>query len=149
MRKIASIVALLLVLIACGEDFDAGEFDVSGEWAGRATVVTGTDTASYDFALDLEQAEEDVSGSATVSAGGESVEMEVDGEWDFPTVSLTLSAPEYKELRFDGAFDVDTLVFPPDTARVVETMPDSIFGLLAGSGFLGATLRIGRIASPD
>jgi hypothetical protein len=148
MRKYASIAAVLVVLVACGEDFDAGEFDVSGSWTGSAEVVTGTDTARYDFTFDLEQAEEDVSGSATVTAGGESVEMDVDGDWDYPSVNLTLSAPEYKAVLFDAAFDVDTLVFPPDTAQVVETMPDSLFGTLAGSGFLGATLKIGRVTAP-
>jgi len=123
-----------LVALACKEPLDIGSFSVTGAWRGTTYVKVGaTDSIAYIFRLDLEQDQENVSGSGVVSAATDSVRTSVDGTWEFPRVTLRLSAPEYGDIRFDGTF-----------AR--QASRDSLVGPLVGSGFTGTSLTLVRQA---
>jgi len=128
------IVAALAALAAaaCKEPLDIGSFSVTGAWRGTTYVHVGaTDSIAYTFRLDLDQDREHVGGSGVISAGADSVETSVDGTWDYPSVTLRLSSPEYADIRFDGSF-----------ARQVSR--DSLVGPLTGSGFDETRLTLVR-----
>lgn len=132
MNRIAAIAlaAAVLVLGACQEDpLDIGNRSLTGEWRGAAQIVIALDTARYAFVLDLEQDERDVSGTGVVTSGDESLEVDVDGEWQYPDVELRFSAPEYATLVFTGRFGAS---------------PDSVGGTLNGSGFNNTPFFIRR-----
>ncbi len=134
--------ALIAILAACGgEEFDPGQYDVTGRWTG----TTLADTSRYDFDLDLTQNEEEISGSGTVRVRGQSVAVRVDGIFGFPNVDLTLSAPGFVPLTFDAAFRRDTIA-PANgtTAAVVRENRDFITGSLTTSALQGVPLVIVR-----
>jgi hypothetical protein len=134
MRTRAVLAALaVLALLACGDGpLDVGAFSVEGSWTGNARFAVGAgptaDTARYDFVLDLEQTEADISGSGQVVTDAETLEVEVDGVWEYPSVSLVLSAPEFIGVDFDATF----------------ATPDSLKGTLSGSGFNSVALTLIR-----
>jgi len=130
--KKAIIAAALLALAACKEPLDIGSFSVTGAWRGTTYVKVGaTDSIAYTFRLDLEQNRENVSGSGVVSTATDSVETDVDGTWEFPRVTLRLSAPDYADIQFNSAF-----------AR--QASRDSLVGPLVGSGFTNTNLTLVR-----
>ena len=125
--------ASVLLAAACKEPLDVGSFSVTGIWRGtaRQAVGSGTDSASYVFTLDLEQNERSVTGTAVVKAGTDSVTTDVDGVWDYPRVSLRLTAPEFADLQYNSTFT-------PQANR------DTLSGPLVGSGFTNVTLKLVR-----
>ena len=126
------IAALAVALAACKEPLDIGSFSVDGQWLGTTFVPTSpTDSVAYTFRLDLDQDQASVRGDGVISAAADSVEVSAVGTWAFPNVTLRLSAPEYSDLRFNGAF-----------ARQVSR--DSLVGPLVGSGFTGRSLILVR-----
>jgi hypothetical protein len=145
MRSLPLVPALLL-LAACGGDFDAGRFDVTGRWTGTARADTSAAAARYQFELELTQDEENVEGEGRLVVGGRTVPVTVDGEWGpVPSVDLVIRAEGFVPLVFDAQFDVDTIRgTAPDTARVLRNDPDTIFGGLTGSALNGVPLTIGR-----
>ncbi|MFL5385590.1 MAG: hypothetical protein ACJ8GN_23980 [Longimicrobiaceae bacterium] len=121
-----------LVAVACKDALDIGSFSVTGAWRGTTYVkVSATDSIAYTFRLDLEQDRENVSGSGVVSAATDSVRTDVDGTWEFPRVTLRLSAPEYADVQFNSTF-----------ARQVSR--DTLVGPLVGSGFAETSLTLVR-----
>ena len=121
-----------LVVVACKDALDIGSFSVTGAWRGTAYVkVSATDSIAYTFRLDLEQDQENVSGSGVVSAATDSVRTDVDGTWEFPRVTLRLSAPDYADIQFNSTF-----------ARQVSR--DTLVGPLVGSGFNETNLTLVR-----
>ena len=120
-----------LAAAACKGPLDVGSFPVTGAWRGTTYVHVGADSIAYTFALDLEQDQENVTGSGTISSGAQSVETDVDGTWAFPSVTLRLSSPEYADIRFNSTF-----------ARQVSR--DSLVGPLIGSGFTDTNLTLVR-----
>jgi hypothetical protein len=120
--------AALVMTVACKEPLDVGAFSVDGQWKGRLAIPVGTDSARYTFVLDLDQSAEDVSGSATIQSGAETVDADVVGSWDYPTVRLRLTAPGFDVLDYTGTF----------------ATRDTLKGPLVGSGFTSATLSIVR-----
>jgi hypothetical protein len=132
MKKGILAVAALVALAACKDALDIGSFSVTGAWRGTTYVKVGaTDSIAYTFELDLKQDQENVSGDGVVSAGTDSVHTSVDGTWEFPNVTLQLSAPDYADIQFNSAF-----------ARQVSR--DSLVGPLIGSGFTGTNLTLVR-----
>jgi hypothetical protein len=127
----AAVTALLLGAVACKEPLDVGAFSVDGVWTGRASQPVGTDSAVYTFTFDLDQNKRAVIGSAVVHAGTDSVETEVTGTWDYPRVTLRLTAPEFADLQYDAQF-------------TPQANPDTLSGPLVGSGFNSTTLKIVR-----
>ena len=133
-KGIIAAIAAAVGLAACKEPLDIGSFGVDGQWRGTTYVRTSpTDSVAYTFRLDLDQDESTVRGSGVISSTADSVEISAVGTWAFPNVTLQLSAPEYANLRFNGAF-----------ARQVSR--DSIVGPLVGSGFDGRSLTLVRQA---
>lgn len=134
--------ALIALLGACGgEEFDPGRYEVTGRWTGTALA----DTARYEFDLELKQNEEEISGSGTVRAGGESVAVRVDGVFGFPNVDLTLSAPGFVPLTFDAAFRRDTIApASGGTPAVLRENRNFIEGSLTTSALQGVPLLIVR-----
>jgi len=121
--------AALLLAAACKEPLDVGAFSVSGQWKGRLAIhTTGVDSARYNFVLDLDQAERDVSGTATIQSGAQTVDADVAGDWTYPTVRLRLTAPGYDLLDYTGTF----------------ATRDTLRGPITGSGFTNANLVIVR-----
>jgi hypothetical protein len=103
----------------------------------------------YTIALSLTQDETDIGGTGELRAASQTVPLEVDGDWDFPSVTFTLRGPGIVPIQFTGAWDRDTLApVPPETAGRVVTASDSIVGTLSGSGITSATLAIARQAEP-
>src|SRR4051794_16058596 len=105
MKKQGIVIAALAALAAaaCKGPLDVGSFPVTGAWRGTTYVkLSATDSIAYTFRLDLEQDQENVSGSGVISAAADSVETSVDGEWSYPNVTLRLSSPEYAEIRFNS-----------------------------------------------
>lgn len=132
MRKGILAAAALVALAACKDALDIGSFSVAGAWRGTTYVKVGaTDSIAYTFRLDLRQDQENVSGDGVVSAGTDSVRTSVDGTWEFPNVTLRLSAADYADIRFNGTF-----------ARQVSR--DSLVGPLIGSGFTNTNLTLVR-----
>lgn len=129
--------AAAALLAACGgSDLDIGVFSVDGTWAGTTRLpVPATedpaDSAEYDFVLQLDQSERDVSGSGEVQAGAQSLDVDVRGRWDYPRVDLVFTAPEFASVVFQSNFGATR---------------DSLKGTLTGSGFSGATLNLIRQA---
>ena len=142
MRYPLASAALFALLAACGgEGFDAGEYDVTGRWTGTALA----DTARYDFDLELTQEEEDISGSGQVRVRGQSIPVTVRGDFGFPNVDLTLSAPGFVPLAFDAVFRPDTVSRPPQSPTVViDENRNFITGTLASSSLNGVRLTIER-----
>ena len=134
--------ALITLLAACGgEEFDAGRYDVTGRWTG----TTLADTSRYEFDLDLTQNEEEISGTGTVRAGGQSVAVRVDGIFGFPNVDLRLSAPGFVPLTFDAAFRRDTIApAVGSTPAVLRENRHVITGSLTTSALVGVPLVIVR-----
>jgi hypothetical protein len=130
---LAALAGLALALAACKDALDIGNFGVTGAWRGTTYVPVGTDSVAYTFRLDLKQDQAAVTGGGVISAAADSVETSVRGTWAYPAVTLLLSAPDYADIRFDGAF-----------ARQVSR--DSLVGPLTGSGFTGRTLTLVRQA---
>ena len=129
--------AALLAVAACGGDvLDVGSFAVDGRWEGTVkravTTSAGTDTARYTFVLDLEQSGRNVSGSGVVQTPAETLQVDVEGRWDYPSVDLRLSADEFAPVFFDGSF----------------ATPDSLKGPLTGSGLDGLSLNLLRDRTP-
>lgn len=122
---------VLLGATACKEPLDVGSFSVDGEWTGRASQPVGTDSAVYTFTFDLNQNKRSVTGSAVVRAGTDSVLTDVTGTWDYPRVTLRLTAPEFADLHYNAQFT-------PQANR------DTLSGPLLGSGFNNTTLKIVR-----
>lgn len=153
MRTALRFTAVLLLLAACGEGpLQPGRFAMDGRWLGRGFP--------YELALDLSQdADNRVRGSGEIRGLRErltldtvalepltvdtmrdtlytdTVRFSVDGRWDFPSFTLGFSAD-----GFAGAAYAATYVRMGDT-----TLADSLTGSLAGSGFEGATVPIGRV----
>jgi hypothetical protein len=128
----AAAVAALLAVFACRQPLDIGSFSVSGIWKGVAKrQVSPTDSAVYTFTMTLKQSKRAISGTAVVRAGTDSVTTSVDGIWDYPRVSLRLTAPDFAPLQF-------TSQFTPEANR------DTLSGPLVGSGLTGATLKLVR-----
>ena len=128
------IAALAVALAACKEPLDIGSFSVDGQWRGTTFVpISPTDSVAYTFRLDLDQDEASVRGSGVISTTLDSVEVAAAGTWACPSVTLRLSAPEYSDIRFNGAF-----------ARQVSR--DSLVGPRIGSGFTGRSLTLVRQA---
>ena len=126
----AALAAAVFFLAACQEDpLDIGNRSLTGAWRGDAEIAIALDTARYAFVLDLEQDERDVSGTAEVTSGSETLTLEVDGEWVYPDVELRFSAPQYATLVFTGRFGAS---------------PDSVGGTLTGSGFNSTPFFIRR-----
>ena|SRR6202008_1846067 len=138
MRTRAVLAALaVLALLACGDGpLDVGAFSVEGSWAGNAKFAVGSgptaDTARYFISLELEQNETDISGSGQVVTDAETLEVEVDGLWEYPSVSMVLDAPEFIGVSFDATF----------------ATPDSLKGTLNGSGFNSVALTLIRQPQP-
>lgn len=120
---IAAVVTV--VAVACSDPLDIGSFSVSGQWKGTAAQPVGTDSARYTFVLDLEQNEADVTGSATIQSGATTVDADVEGVWDYPNVTLRLTAEGYGPLDYAAQF--------PNARR------DTLRGPLTGSGFADNT----------
>jgi len=127
----AAATMVLLGAMACKEPLDVGSFSVEGEWTGRASQPVGTDSAVYTFTFDLDQKERAVTGSAVVRSGADSVLTEVTGTWDYPRVTLRLTAPDFADLHYNAQFT-------PQANR------DTLSGPLLGSGFNNTTLKIVR-----
>jgi hypothetical protein len=136
MRKtllLAGIFAALAAAACGGEQLDVGSFDVDGRWAGTARLpVTATenpaDSARYNFVLNLEQSERDISGDGTISTEAESLDIDVRGRWDYPNVDMIFTAPEFASVAFDAAF----------------ATRDTLRGTITGSGFAATPLVIIR-----
>jgi len=123
--------AMALVALACRQPLDVGNFSAAGQWKGTAAQpVAGTDSARYTFVFDLEQNESDVSGTATIQSGTETIEAEVDGHWDFPAVTMRLTAPGFAPLDYAAAYP--------------NSRSDTLRGPISGSGFASTTLTIVR-----
>ncbi|HSU17856.1 hypothetical protein [Longimicrobium sp.] len=127
----AAALAVLLTTLACREPLDIGGFSVSGQWAGTAKQLVGADSVAYSVVMDLDQNRRAVTGTATVRAGTDSVRTDVTGTWDYPRVSLRLSAPEFADLQYNAQF-------------TPQENPDTLAGPLIGSGFTNATLKLVR-----
>ena len=129
-----AVFAAALAAAACGDDpLDVGTFSVDGTWAGSAKfAVSGTgppaDTARYTIVLDLDQAERDVSGEGEVRTAADTLAIDVDGRWDYPSVDLRFDAPEFSAVVFDAQF----------------ATRDSLKGTLNGSGFNNVQLTLIR-----
>lgn len=132
--------ALLLLLAACGgEDFDAGRYDVTGRWTGTALAD------SLRLELELRQEAEEIRGSGTLRAGGETVAVQVAGEFAFPGVDLVLSAPGFVPVVFDAGFASDTVTPAQGTTpAVLRESRSRIAGTLQGSRLQGVSLTIVR-----
>jgi hypothetical protein len=142
MRYSLASAALILLLAACGgDDFDAGQYDVTGRWTGTALA----DTSRYELDLDLRQEAEDISGSGTLRAGGETVGVRVTGEFAFPSVDLVISASGFVPAVFDAAFEVDTIRRAEGTTpAVTRESPFRIGGTLRESELRSLPLTIVR-----
>jgi hypothetical protein len=142
MRYPVASAGLLLLLAACGgEDFDAGQYDVTGRWTGSAVA----DSTRYELDLDLRQEAEDIRGTGTLRAGGETVAVRVKGDFAFPSVDLVLSAPGFVPAVFDAAFAIDTIrAAEGATPAVTRESRGRITGTLRESELRGTPLTIVR-----
>jgi hypothetical protein len=122
--------AVALVVLACRQPLDVGNFSAAGQWKGTAAQPVGTDSARYTFAFDLQQSESTVTGTATIQSGTQTVEADVNGHWAFPAVTLHLTAPGFAPLDYAAAFP--------------NARSDTLRGPIAGSGFASTTLTIVR-----
>jgi hypothetical protein len=121
--------AAVLLVLGCKEPLDVGSYSVSGTWKGTARLPVGPgDTARYTFTFDLTQNQRAVKGTAVVKSGTDSVSTKVSGIWDYPKVTLRLTAPDYATLVYASQF----------------VTRDSLSGPLTGSGLGGVTLAIVR-----
>ena len=128
----ALVAAAALLAMACKDALDIGSFSVTGTWAGTAKKqVSGTDSATYTFQMELKQDQRSIDGTAVVTVGTESVTTDVDGVWNYPQVSLQFKADEFATLQFNGTFT-------PEANR------DTLAGPLVGSGLDGVTLKLVR-----
>lgn len=117
--------AAVVAAVGCSEPLDVGSFSVEGQWKGTVAQAAGTDSARYSFTFDLDQSESDVSGTATIQSGTQTVEADVNGTWEYPAVTLRLTADGYAPLDYAAQF--------PNTHR------DTLAGPLTGSGFAAST----------
>ncbi len=122
--------AAVVATMACRQPLDVGNFSVTGQWKGTAAQPVGTDSARYTFVFDLEQNESDVSGTATIASGADTVEADVAGHWTFPAVTLRLTAPGFAPLDYAAAFP--------------NSRSDTLRGPIVGSGFASTNLTIVR-----
>jgi hypothetical protein len=122
-------VAAAIGAAACKQPLDIGNFSAAGKWVGSFKRPTaGTDSVQYTFRFDLGQHQRDVTGTAVVRAGTDSLETNVTGRWNYPAVTLRLSAPEYASLTFAASF----------------VTSDTLRGPITGSGFSSTQLTIVR-----
>lgn len=117
--------AAVMMAVGCSEPLDVGNFSVAGQWKGYAAQPVGTDSARYNFTFDLDQNESNVSGTATIQSGTETVEADVNGTWAYPAVTLRLTADGYAPLDYAAQF--------PNARR------DTLRGPITGSGFATST----------
>jgi len=131
MRARTAALLLLPLLAACGDDIiRPGDYTLQGTWAGTAGQGEAAGDG-YGFTFVLEQsARNDVTGTATVVVPGSTLELDVSGDWEYPTFELVLSAHDYQDLVYRGNFEA----------------ADSIDGTLTGSGFSSEPLTILRTA---
>jgi hypothetical protein len=122
--------AATVVAVACSDPLDIGNFSAAGQWKGTAAQPVGTDSARYTFVFDLEQNEADVTGTATIQSGAQTVQAEVNGVWDYPNVTMRLTAEGYAPLDY--------------AAQYSNARRDTLRGPLSGSGFTTTTLVIVR-----
>lgn len=123
--------AAVVLAVGCSEPLDVGNFSVQGQWKGHVARPVGTDSARYNFTFDLDQNESDVSGTATIQSGAQTVEADVNGKWAYPNVTLRLTADGYAPLDYAAQF--------PNARR------DTLRGPITGSGFAeNTTLTIVR-----
>lgn len=121
--------AAVLLVLGCKQPLDLGAYSVAGTWIGTARLPVGpADTARYTFTFDLSQNQRAVKGTAVVKSGTDSVTTNVTGIWDYPRVTLRLTAPQYATLDYASQF----------------VTRDSLSGPLTGSGLTGVTLAIVR-----
>jgi hypothetical protein len=121
--------ALLALAAACGgQPFDVGSFGVDGTWKGTTRLTVGPDTATYVFVMKLSQNRSSVTGSGSVTSAADSVKTAIVGVWAYPAVTLNLTAAGYGGLQFASSF----------------ASPDTLKGILNGSGFHNDSLRIIR-----
>ncbi|MFW6085161.1 MAG: hypothetical protein ACODAA_08110 [Gemmatimonadota bacterium] len=118
----AGILALMLVVTACGDDAptEPETPTVNGSWTG----------SGGDFSFDLTLSESEsgsISGSGTAEAD-EPLSLTISGTHAHPDVSLTMSSSGYSDLNFSGEFSGD----------------DTIHGSLNGSGFDNFALTLNR-----
>ena len=147
MRITARSAVLALLLAACGGDeFDPGEYDVTGRWTG--TALQGDSLLQFD--LRLSQEAEDISGDGEVRAGGQTVDVTVRGDFGFPQVDLTLSAPGFVPLTFDAQFRRDTVAPAKDNKPAVLTENRNfIVGTFTTSALETVALEIVRDTTRD
>jgi hypothetical protein len=130
----AGLIAALAVaatLSACKQGVEVGSFSVEGRWKGTVYLHSGADSVPYLFRLDLTQDKHAVDGQGAIIAPADSVHTGVSGTWDYPAVSLKLSAEGYQDIDFASNF----------TPRANR---DTLRGPLLGSGFDGSTLTLVR-----
>ncbi|MBV9108231.1 MAG: hypothetical protein JO306_02365 [Gemmatimonadetes bacterium] len=121
--------AAVFLVLGCKEPLDVGAYSVSGTWKGTAKLPVGpADTARYTFTFTLKQNQRAVKGTAVVKSGTDSVATKVSGIWDYPRVTLQLTAPQYATLNYAAQF----------------VTRDSLSGPLSGSGLNNVTLAIVR-----
>ena len=137
-KTLAALLAALLFATACGDDpLDIGSFSVEGDWLGSAKFAAGggspPDTARYHFVLELEQTERDITGAGEIRAPADTLDVEVEGVWDYPNVDLV----------FRAGGDFAPLVYTSTFAT-----PDSLKGTLTGSGFASVPLVLLRQRNP-
>ena len=132
-RAALALLALAAPLAACEDPLDLGNRSMEGQWEGTTRVEVDPETedsVDFVFTLDLDQTERDISGTGTIEADGETIEVSVDGRWEYPAITLDFSAPGYADLFFDGSF--------------AEARADSVGGTLSGSGLDDVRLSIFR-----
>jgi hypothetical protein len=122
-RAVVLLAVALLPLAACGDDTGPGADDISGSWTGTISSTAG----SAQLAFAATQTGEQVTGTGTLSGGGESLALTLSGTVVESDVSLTFQSPGFEPVSFEGVLDEDTMT-----------------GTLSGSGFTGEELTLTR-----
>jgi hypothetical protein len=107
------------LLVACGDDGTGPGNSIEGEWSGPI--------GSAQLTLTLQESDGEVSGNGSIVADSESAALTVDGSFDDPDFSLTLSPPGFEPINFAGEVD-----------------EDEMNGTLNGSGFVQQTVTLTR-----
>lgn len=120
-RRPLAALCLAAALAACGgEVIDPGAFELDGRWEGASD--------SLAVVLTLSKSARDVDGEGTLTGPRETLEVDVSGRWQFPAVTLVLSAPGYADTRFEAQ----------------QANDSTLQGTLSGSGFAGRSLTLRR-----